>query len=176
MSISKAILIIIVSLSVLTFAGCWDSSTTRPNNNTNTNAVNSASKANANSPVNGFETVKAPEANKTNDAQSVKPVIMAYYEALKKKDDAALRKVYTAAAIKELEAGMKTDGQKSLVSYIEAAEPAGDTPFEIRNEKVEGDTATAEIKGGSYAVWTKWKFVKENGEWKLAPPSENIKF
>jgi hypothetical protein len=159
----------------LALAGCWDSSTTKPNTNTNTNAVNATPKANSNSPVNGFETVKTPETNKTNDAQSVKPVIMAYYEALKKKDDAALRKVYTAAAIKELEAGMKTDGQKSLVNYIEAAEPAGDAPFEIRNEKVEGDTATAEIKGGSYAVWTKWKFVKENGEWKLAPPSENIK-
>jgi hypothetical protein len=70
---------------------------------------------------------------------------------------------------------MKNDGKKSLVDYIESAEPAGDKPFEVRNEKIEGDTAIAEIKGGSYLDWTKWKFVKENGEWKKAPLSEDLK-
>jgi hypothetical protein len=70
---------------------------------------------------------------------------------------------------------MKGEGKKSLVDYIESSEPAGDKPFEVRNEKIEGDSGIAEIKGGSYDTWIKWKFVKENGEWKLAPPSENLK-
>lgn len=171
MHISKIALFIIISAVLLALAGCMGSAPT-PNDNPN---VNVARKTNSNAPGNAFETKKQAEEDKSNDAQAIAPVVSAYYEALKKKDEAGLRKVYSQAAIKELEAGMKSDGKKSLTDYIESTEPAGEKPFEVRNEKLVGDTAIAEIKGGSYAIWVKWKFVKENGEWKLAAPSENIK-
>ncbi len=45
--------------------------------------------------------------------------------------------------------------------------------IEVRNEKIEGDSAVAELKGGSLGVWTKIKFVKENGEWKFASPEDS---
>jgi hypothetical protein len=170
MHVSKLVFIIIISVCLFSLAGCGGGAP-GPNTNANNNAATKANSDNANA----FVTTKGPETNKANDAAALAPVVLAYYEALKKKDDAAFRKVYSAAAIKELEAGMKAEGKKTLVDYIGSSEPAGDKPFEVRNEKIEGETAIAEIRGGSYATWIKWKFVKENGEWKLAPPSENIK-
>jgi hypothetical protein len=49
---------------------------------------------------------------------------------------------------------------------------------EIRNEKIEGDTAVAEIKTEGMPNGIKVKFVKENGKWKLTteiPDFENMK-
>jgi hypothetical protein len=172
MSISKVIFFIIISILMLGAFGCGD---TKPPVNANANAVpnNNAVKTNAN--ANSFSSTKIEESSTTNAAPTVAPLMLAYYDALKKKDDAALRKFYSSAALKELETGMKSENRKSLVDYVESAEPAGDKPFEVRNEKIEGDSAVAEIKGGSYGTWIKWKFIKENGEWKKAPPSEDLK-
>ena len=44
---------------------------------------------------------------------------------------------------------------------------------EFRNEKIEGDKASAELKGGTYVNWTKFNFVKENGEWKFTNQFED---
>jgi hypothetical protein len=177
MSISKAILLSGILAAGLLLAACGGGEPPKANTNVNTgvNALNNAPKENVNSAVNKFGGVPQADTGKTNEAASIKPVVDAYYDALKKKDDAAFRKVYSAAGIKELESEAKSEGRKSIVDYLSASEPAGDKPFEVKNEKVEGDSAVAEIRGGVYENWTKWKFVKENGEWKLAPPSENLK-
>ena len=99
---------------------------------------------------------------------------MAYYEALKKKDDAALRKVYSRETLKSLEADMKSEGAKSLVEFITELEPAPEQPFQVRNEQIQGDTAIAEIRGGAYPNGIKIKFVRENGEWKITNESPDI--
>jgi hypothetical protein len=39
---------------------------------------------------------------------------------------------------------------------------------ETRNEKIEGDTATLEVKNAATNDWDKTPFVKEDGKWKLA--------
>ena len=145
-------------------------------NNTAENKANSnKTAANSNSPP---ATNKAPEASTTNNAPTIAPVVMSYYDALKKKDDAALRKVYAAESLKAAEADMKSEKKTSLSAFISELEPAPEKPFEVRNEKIEGDTAIAEIKGGAYANWTPYKFVKENGEWKWtgsSPDFDSIK-
>lgn len=128
----------------------------------------------ANTANNAMATTKTPEAATSNNAPTLAPVITAYYEALKKKDDAALRKVLSAETLKTLEADMKSEKKTSLVAFITELEPAPEQPFEIRNEKIEGNTGIAEIKGGSYAVWTPFKFVKENGEWKMTNESPDF--
>lgn len=143
--------------------GCPSSET--PNTNTiavngNTNAPKSG---NTNSPL---TTTKAPEAPTTNNAPTIKPVVQAYYDAMKKKDDAALKKVMTQEFIKVLEADMKEEGGKSLAIYAAELEDLTKT-IEVRNEKIEGDKATAEIKGGNYINWITFEFAKENGEWKF---------
>ena len=151
--------------------GCGTSET--PTNTANTKPVNAntPTTANADNPLN---TTKTPEAATTNNAPTLTPVVQNYYEALKKKDDAGLRKVYSQETLKSLEADMKSEGAKSLVEFITELEPVPDTPFTVRNEQIQGDTATAEMRGGSYPNGIKIKFVKENGEWKMTNESPDI--
>jgi len=166
------ILLFITILSFSTvFAGCGSQSAA--NNSTAINAENTNTGAanNSNSPV---QTTKKPETATTNDAPTLAPVVAAYYEALKKKDDAALRKVVSQATLKTWEADMKEEKKTSLTAFLTDLEPAPDKPVEVRNEKIDGDSAVAEIKGGSYAVWTPFKFVRENGEWKLTNESSDF--
>lgn len=144
--------------------------------------VNTADTANTNTTTgnttNPLSTTSAPEEATINNAPTLSPVVKAYYEALKNNDDAALRKVFSQETLKSLEADMKEENQKSLVKFITELEPVPDKPFEVRNEKIEGDTAIAELRGGSYPNGIDIKFIKENGEWKMtneSPEFQSVK-
>ena len=138
--------------------------------NTNSAGANAVI-ANANNPL---STTKTPEAATANDAPTLAPIVQNYYAALQKKDDAALRKIYSRETLKSLEADMRDENKRSLVEFITELEPVPDTPFTVRNEQIQGDTAVAEMRGGSYPNGIKIKFVRENGEWKLTNESPEI--
>lgn len=142
-----------------------------PVNSANTNAVNRTANVASADTDNPLATGKTPEAATTNGAPTLAPVVRAYYDALKRRDDAALRKVYAAETLKSLQADMKEEQKTSLVEFITELEPAPDQPFEVRNEQIQGNSAIAELRGGSYPNGIKVKFVKENGEWKLTNES-----
>jgi hypothetical protein len=166
--------ITILSFSII-FAACGGNQPA--NNSTNNNAVVSNTVA-ANNSNGSLPTNKKPEAATANNAPTIAPVVTAYYEAWKKNDDAALKKVFSQETLKVFEADMKEDKETSLAKWMSKNETAPEKPFEVRNEKIEGETAVAEIKGGSYAVWTPFKFVRENGEWKMtnqSPDFEDVK-
>lgn len=163
-------LLLILSLAALS-AACGES-TAPANANVKTNSANTATpNANANNPLG---TTKAPEAATTNNAPTIAPVVQGYYAALQKKDEAAVKKYLSQSAIKYNEAAMKEEKMTSMLAYLEDAESPVAEKREVRNEKIEGDTATAEIKGGSLGVWTPVKFVKENGEWKFASAEDTL--
>lgn len=163
--------ITILSFSII-FAAACGSNQPAANNSANINAANTvAAPNNTNSTI---PTTKKPEAETTNNAPTLAPVMTAYYEALKKKDDAALRKVVSADTLKTWEADMKEEKKTSLSAFLTELEPAPEKPFEVRNEKIEGDAGVAEIKGGSYGVWTPFKFVRENGAWKITNQSPDF--
>ncbi len=150
--------------------GCSNTETSV--NITNTKPINAnTATANADNPLN---TTRMPEAATTNNAPTLAPVVQNYYAALQKKDDAALRKVYSQETLKSLEADMKSENKTSLVEFITELEPVPDKPFETRNEQIQGDTAIAEMRGGSYPNGIKIKFVRENGEWKMTNESPEI--
>ena len=162
--------ITILSFSMI-FAGC--SGQPAVNNSTNTVATNANTIA-ANNTNSSLPTTTKTEVATTNNAPTLAPVVMAYYEALKKKDDAGLRKVVSQDTLKQWEADMKEEKKTSLTAFLNDALPTPDKPIEVRNEKIEGDAAVAEIRGGSYAVWTPFKFVRESGEWKLTNQSPDF--
>ncbi|CAN5253693.1 hypothetical protein BH10ACI1_BH10ACI1_10130 [soil metagenome] len=164
----KLIFLIIISIFL---TACPNSEQTNANVS-NANAVNTANvTTNTNSP---FNTTRTPEAATTNNAPTLAPVVAAYYVALKKKDDAAIRKVLSADFIKTLEADMKDEGKKSLAAYIAEIDKVPEKPVEVRNEKIDGDKATAELKGGFNANWTTYIFRKENGEWKMTNEFKDV--
>jgi hypothetical protein len=168
-------LIIIVIIAF--FSACKPTVESPKNSAVNTGNTNLPIKSagNSNSPLG---TTKTPEAPKVNDSESIKPVVLAHFEALSKKDDAGLRKVYSAETLKSFEADMKADKITTLHAFIGDSEPNLKQPYEVRNEELKGDSAIAEIKGGSFGVWTKMKFVKEGGSWKMtneSPEFDEIK-
>jgi hypothetical protein len=115
-------------------------------------------------------TPKPPTAE-INKAQTLISVMTAYSEALKTKNDAALKKVMSASAVKGWEDEMKSEGKTKFAEYVASSEYVEGKPYEIRNEQIKGDEAVAEVKGGIYGNWTPIIFVKENGEWKITDES-----
>ncbi len=166
----KAITLLI--FTILTF-GCGNSETT----NSNQNSVNTP-KSNTNATTNAantLETTKKPEVATTNNAPTLTPVIKAYCEAIIKKDDAALRKVYSQETLKIFEKDMKEENKKSLAEFLAELDPIKDVnQCSARNERIEGDKAFANIKNENMQSGIDIEFVKENGEWKLTNKSSDF--
>lgn len=133
--------------------------------NTNTASNNSpANTANANRPA---------KDEVTNAAPTLTPVFKAYCEAWAKKDEAGIRKAYSAETLKYFEDGMKDEKIKSLMKYLEDDAITGNI-CEARNEVITGDKAIAEIRADKFPNGIKIEFVKENGEWKMTNKSPEV--
>ena len=131
-----------------------------------------------NSPgANNSSDSNTPPKDNANSAPTLTPVFKAYCDAMVKKDEAALRKVYSADTLKYFEEDMKEQKIKSLVKYLEDDAVSGNI-CEVRNEVITGDKAVGEIRADKYPNGIKIIFVKENGEWKLttqSPSVDNVK-
>lgn len=163
----KAIKISSILLISLLFAACGDSAETA---NTNVNvAVNTNAGGPANAPVANKDplgTAKATPEATTNEAPTLSPVYKAYCAAWEKKDEKALRNIYSADTIKDFEQQMKADNVRSLTEFL-AEDNASSSLCEVRNEKITANIGTAEIRTKGYPNGITVVFVKENGEWKL---------
>ncbi len=156
---SRAITFFAIFCFSLLAIGCGGAASTNSPANSATNA-----NANANTP--------AKDAM-TNAAPTLTPVFKAYCDAMVKKDEAALRKVYSADTIKYFEDEMKAEKIKSLLKYLEDDAVSGNI-CEVRNEVITGEKAVAEIRADSYPNGIKIEFVKEGGEWKMTNKSPTI--
>jgi hypothetical protein len=164
-------ILIFSTILILTIilTGCPTATPTNNNStNTPTNAANTS--GNSNSPL---ETIKKTPEQTTNEAPTLKPFFKAYCDAMTRKDEAAVRKVFSQATLKQFEADMKSDNEKSLVKHLEA-DNVSNKLCEIRNEKIEGDRAVAEGRTEGAPNGFKYVFVKENGEWKLTTESPEL--
>jgi hypothetical protein len=146
--------------------GCGGPAAPNVNSNTPVNANRNTGNAVVINP-----TPKPVEAT-TNDAPTLGPVVRAYYEALKKKDDAALRDLLSKGLLKVTEERMKEEKKTGLAAYMAETDRPGN--IEIRNEKIDGDRGSAQLKGGTYVNWSSIGFVKEDGKWKMSNESAEI--
>src|SRR6185369_10229489 len=161
-------LIFFVLISLL--AAC---SGNAPSNNSNSNASNAGS--NNSVPTNLNPTTK-PETATVNDAPTLGPVVQQYYNALKTKDDAALRETLTKDFVARIEKDMKEEKVKGSIAEFVAKEDQyrPEQSVEVRNEKLEGEKRVAELRGGAYKNWTPFAFAKENGKWKFTGGSPDL--
>lgn len=167
---NKLIVFSTLLVSIAMLAGCGGGEQPKTNANQNVNAQ----KTNQNS---ALTTVKTPVPATTNDAPTLTPVFKAYCDAMTKKNEAALRKIYSAETLKIFEADMKEEGSKNLIEYLSAEQVSNDL-CEVRNEKIDGDVGVAEVKTKGMPNGITIKFVKENGEWKITnvvPDFEAVK-
>jgi len=163
---------------VLTAVGCGGGTpTTNSGPNANVANGNSTANGNVNAPPANPElvTTKKPEAATTNNAPTIAPVVQTYYDALKKKDEALLKSVMTQEFIKDIQADMKTEKKTNMAAYMAEFDTIPETPVEVRNEKIEGTNAVAELKGGAYLTWTPFAFANEGGKWKFTGGSPVLK-
>ena len=168
----KSLFIIIVSVLLTTFASCGGGPANNGNAGSNANkTVANTPPANSNNPV---ETTKKPVAETSNNAPTVAPVIQAYYEALRKKDDSALQNVLSGAYFAKIAADMKRKKATGMAAYLAEYDPPPAKPVDVRNEKITGDKAVAEVKGGAYLDWAGVGFINEGGKWKLSGDSPDI--
>ncbi len=90
-----------------------------------------------------------------------------YIIALQKKDYTTMKLLLSDATIKMHEQEAKA--QNLTVDDIVKRETLfqeGQTSVEYRNEKIDGDKATLEVKS-SYGTWEMVPFVREDGDWKI---------
>ena len=156
----------LIVLGILTI-GCGDSSTTNNAGNANAGNTNAANTnlAQANSIL---EPTKAPVATTTNDAPTLAPVVHAYYDALKRKDAGAVRKVMSLGFLQSTENDMKEEGKSDIIVALTEFDKLPPNKMEVRNEQITGNRGTAQLKGGSYIDWTTFVFVNEGGTWKIS--------
>ena len=74
-----------------------------------------------------------------------------------------------------MEAEMKEDKKTNLAAFMAETDTIPDKPVEVRNEKIEGNNAVAELKGGVYLNWTPFAFVNEGGKWRFTGGSPVLK-
>lgn len=139
-------------------------------NPANANAANiNVARTNSNNPL--AVTTPTPEQT-TNNAPTLTPIYKAYCAAVAKKDEAAIRKMYSQDTIKNFEEQMKESDIKTLSKFLEDDGVTNEL-CEVRNEQITGETAIAEIRTTGYPNGNKIIFVKENGEWKMTNRDAN---
>ena len=63
---------------------------------------------------------------------------------------------------------MKDEKKTDLVAFLSEFDKMPEGQMEVRNEQIDGGKGVAEVKGGSYASWTKISFLNEDGAWKIS--------
>jgi hypothetical protein len=96
----------------------------------------------------------------------------AFYEATKNKDAEAMKKTLSKGTLEMLEGFAKAQNKtldESLKSGLSnPTESSPDKMPETRNEKIDGEKATLEVKNEKSNTWETLPFVKEDGAWKIA--------
>ena len=111
----------------------------------------------------GFLSCSSEQKNKTP-----LDTLRVYTEAIKKKDTATMKSLLSKGSIK-----MAQDEAKSKnvpvdeIIQNETLFSSDQRVVEFRNQKIEGDTATIEIKTSS-GLFDRIPFIKEEGVWKIA--------
>ena len=160
----KILLSFVIAFGILA-VGCGG--TENATNVSNTNVAN----ANAAVPTtnSNLEPTKKPEVATTNNAPTLGPVVNAYYDALKKKDAAAARKVMAEDFLKSVEADMRDEKKTDLIAFLTEFDTLPEGQMEVRNEQISGNRGTAIVKGGAYAGdGIVMVFKNEGGSWKLS--------
>ena len=103
------------------------------------------------------------------DSEPASPLktLQTYQKAMKAKDTTTMKMLLTAESLKMLEQEAKS--QNVVLDEIVKREtlfPESQKVFEFRNEKIEGDKATVEVKN-SFDQWEVWPFVFEDSQWKI---------
>lgn len=115
-----------------------------------------------------FASCTDPKSSESPKDSAV-PVLQAFTDAKNSKDVVAMKATLNKGTLETIQDVAETKGQ-TVDEYLL---PGNTTPLnrpempQTRNEKIEGDIATVEIKRHPGEPWRKLTFVKEGGAWKM---------
>jgi hypothetical protein len=104
------------------------------------------------------------QASSEQSGASPTATMNAYYDALKRRDVAAVQKTVSDGYLKVIaSAGVSAERAfQPMMDRLPRAKPA------TRNEKIDGNRATLEVHNEDSGRWETVAFVKEDGAWKIA--------
>jgi predicted lipid-binding transport protein (Tim44 family) len=159
-----------VGLAAITLlAGCSKAtSNTNSTNTTNSNMGTSKSP----DPRDAKPSPSATSTTTSSSGSGPTEAFQTYYEAIKAKDVNAVKNLFSKSMLTMMEEQSKRSN-KSLDAVMaegleHAREDIPDAMPETRNEKIDGDTATLEVRDEKKDKWETIHFLKEDGEWKLS--------
>ncbi len=166
MKLRFLLLISTIALTTL-FTACGGTETPANNANMNSSASVNSNANGAKPAANDPTAVTTPTPDQiTNNAPTLTPVYKAYCAAVVKKDEAAIRKYFDSATLKNYEEQMKDAGIRRLSEFVD---PVTNEICEVSNERFNGDKAVARVITKSYAApGFEILWIKENGEWKMS--------
>jgi hypothetical protein len=135
---------------------------------TNSNGAVTANNANS-SNTRPATTASTPQATASGALSSPTKAFMAFYEASKSGNVEAVKATLSKGSLDFLTAEAKKENktlEAALTDSLKNADVPKSTP-EVRNEKIEGDNAIIEVKDEKTNSWDSFRFVRENGEWKI---------
>ncbi|HEX8844545.1 MAG TPA: hypothetical protein VF791_07865 [Pyrinomonadaceae bacterium] len=172
MKVRFVAVVAVLIAAILLNAAC-NKGTSNNNTTTATNATTNA--ATGASPAAAANTAQpTPTATPITSASGSSPteVFKAYYEANKTKNVAAFKRTFSKVMLDKMEERARQRNMTLDDLLAKALESASQqvpaTLPEVRNEKIEGDTATLEFKDDKGDKWVTIHFVKEDGEWKFS--------
>lgn len=145
--------LIFIAFAAIVFSACGG--TTGSLENT------AANKTAENKPAETAPAKTETAAHSLNPTETVKSFISAY----QKKDVDEMKKYLSKGSLDMFQKTAELQGKTEKELMTSDDMPFKDMP-EMRNEKIEGDTATVEVN--VEGEWEKTPLVKENGSWKLA--------
>ena len=157
----SAMLVLTLSIATVLTVACGGGST-NTNANANASAPTTAAKNANTTPSTNANT---SNANTSDASNSPTAVFKAFYEASKNGDEEAFKKTVSKETLTMLEEGAK-EKKKTLSQALKESDVPPTMP-ELRNEKIDGDKATIEAKDARTDTWETFKFVKEDGRWKV---------
>lgn len=163
----KLILFVIVLAFAVFVSGCDQSTETKGNKI----AANENTATTAESPANtAAETQKEETETDSAGKGAATPTeaVKTFAEGMKEKDPDKVKSVLTDGSIKMLEAGAKNEGAESVDEFIKSGKGTEGFAFdgEVRNEKIDGDKATLEVK--SKGKWEPITLIKQSDRWFIA--------
>ena len=167
-----ALTAITLATAVTLLTGC----SKETSNTANANASNSAANVSASPAATSTQpsSPTAPMTPTTSASGGATPIgaFTAYYEAIKRKDVDAVKNVFSKGTLSMMEERAKKANTTIDAVMKEGLEGASkDVPAEApktRNEKVDGDKATVEVRDEKKDKWELVHFVREDGQWKIA--------
>ncbi len=128
------------------------------------------SQNNANSGNSSTAAKPAEDSKPADSASKDSPtaVMTAFIEALKKKDAETIKKNLSKSSVEKLEESAKAENTTIDKMLSDGEDLSNEKMPEMKNEKIEGDTATLEVQDEKTKKWDSVPFVKEDGAWKIA--------